>query len=127
MKTTTRKARQEGKARKFTPSVKRWAYPYQDGHIVTDVPPLTEDLKAGWCKAVAIFDLNEQADAARIEAGARAMYYRYYSRPQMQVKGMAKGAYNWESEPNWLKDDYKHQARALLSAIGALSTPGKKE
>jgi hypothetical protein len=96
MKTTTRKARQQGKALKAFSGGTANFYTNKNHGII-------------WGDPVAVFDLNEQADAARIEAGALAMAKRR----------------NWNNA-HFIKQKYLDYSRLALTAIGALSTPGKK-
>lgn len=104
MTPTHRKARQDGKARKFytneadyrgesTATFSKYADPSDDRL---------------WTLPVAVLELSPSADAARIEAGARAIA-RYYA------------GFHADSLM-----EFKAVSRAVLTAIGALSTPGEK-
>jgi hypothetical protein len=103
--TTHRKARKDGKARKFytneadyrgesTATFSKYADPSDDRL---------------WTLPVAVLELSPSADAARIEAGRRAILAIY-------------GEHNYSPSLAAMASKY---AEACLTAIGALSTPGK--
>ncbi len=73
---------------------------------------------------VAVLSLSPAASEARIEAGAKALYILFYSHPFRQVKGV--GRYNWEKEPQWLKNDYLNQVRVIASSWGLLASAKEK-
>jgi hypothetical protein len=121
MTPATRKARQEGKGRKF------YAFTDYNGkcHVVNDADRLKmrspNDSIPDYIP-VAVLPLNEQADAARIEAGAKALYRISPLRSEFSQKRIPWGKL---SKP-WQRN-YITQSRVVLRAIGALSTPGKKK
>jgi hypothetical protein len=104
MKPTTRKVRQEGKGRKMISSENDWG-----------LAAITLEAKEEVGQTYAVFDLNEQADAARIEAGAKAIYFA----------GSLGVTWNDPDGKSW-REHCLQMSKILSTAIGALSTPGKK-
>lgn len=109
MTTKNLKSRQDGKARKFytneadyrgesTATFSKYADPSDDRL---------------WTLPVAVLELSPSADAARIEAGAKAI---------AKAEGWLD---NWGNFGHSTSVALEH-ARTVLTAIGALSTPGKK-
>jgi hypothetical protein len=118
MTTTTRKARQEGKGRKIRP---KRAWIVENGHCATMHPH-----KFGYTGKFTeylLLPLNEQADAARIEAGARIISTDFVDAPHQTERWWK--TFKADYPALWKRSE--RTAHNFLSAIGALSTPGKKE
>lgn len=97
MKTTPTK--RSAKAKKL------WAYPYEDGDVVTDVPPSKHDVKRGFCRPVFLLPAAPDDVERMVEAGAAASRKAEHENPKYFSHEMA--------------------ATAILAALG-ISTPAKK-
>lgn len=55
---------------------KLWAYPYEDGDVVTDVPPSKHDVKRGFCRPVFLLP-GAPEDVERMKkAVAKSIYFK---------------------------------------------------
>lgn len=97
------KARPKARAQKANSQL--WAYPYEDGDVVTDVPPSAKDIKRGWCRPVVLLDLPlPQAKKLRDFANLSE---------EERVEALYPFVCEFSDVPTW-----KERARSILSAIG---------
>jgi hypothetical protein len=128
MKTTTRKARQEGKGRKMILLHEKSGvfndYTLHPNATEANISKMAADCtnRKAILTLVAVLPLNEQADAARIEAGARIISTDFVDAPHQTERWWK--TFKADYPALWKRSE--RTAHNFLTAIGALSTPGKK-